>query len=142
MKEAVSGPDGRYELASPTIGWMSLKVECRPDYPEQWTYLQLSGDPSQDFEQDIEISRGCRVAGSVVKPDGTPAAGALVGRDPGELLTGVADHATTTDAEGNFSLDGVPARNGLRLFAIAEGFGLTRSDKSISSSVLWRSKSL
>jgi protocatechuate 3,4-dioxygenase beta subunit len=128
VKQAVAGPDGRYELPSPTTGWMSMKAECPPDYPEQWTYVQLSGDPSQDFERDIEISRGCKVSGAVVKPDGTPAAGARVGRDPGELLTGVPEHATTADAEGNFTLEAVPAWNGMRLFAVAEGFGLSRSD--------------
>jgi protocatechuate 3,4-dioxygenase beta subunit len=128
VKQAVSGPDGRYELPSPPTGGMSLKVEAPPDYPEQWSWVQISGDPSQDFERDIEISKGCKVSGVVTKPDGTPAAGALVGRDPGELVTGVLDHATTADAEGNFSLGSVPAWRGIRIYAVAEGFGLTKSD--------------
>ena len=128
VKQAVSGPDGRYEIPSPPMGGMSLKVQAPPDYPEQWAWVQLSGDPTQDFERDIEISKGCKVSGVVTKPDGSPAAGALVGRDPGELVTGVLDHATTADAEGNFALGSVPAWRGIRIYAIAEGFGLTKSD--------------
>jgi len=128
VKSAVAGPDGRYEIPSPPVGGMSLKVQAPPEYPEQWTWVQLSGDPSQDFERDIEISKGCKVSGVVTKPDGTPAAGARVGRDPGEIMTGVMDHATTADAEGAFVLEAVPAWRGMRIYALADGFGLSKSD--------------
>jgi hypothetical protein len=126
-KSAVSGEDGRYELLSPSVGGMSFKVGA-PGYPEQWTWLQLQGDPSQDFEKDIEIGKGAKVSGVVLKQDGTPAPGARVGRDPGALMTGVPEDTALADAEGRFTLEAVPAWRGIRLFAWLDGFALSRSD--------------
>ncbi len=127
MKTAVSGEDGRYEISSPSMGGISFKVSAK-EYPEQWTWLQLQGDATQDFERDIEISKGCKVSGVVVKPDGTPAAGARVGRDPGDLMTGVPEDTALADAEGKFTLDAVPAYRGMRLFAFSDGFALSKSE--------------
>jgi len=126
-KSAESGEDGKYEIPSPDQGGMSFKVSA-PEYPEQWTWVQLSGDPSADFERDMEIGKGGKVSGVVMKPDGSPAAGARVGRDPGELLTGVPEQTATADAEGAFTLEAVPAMRRGVLFAVADGFALTKSD--------------
>ncbi len=127
-KSAVSGEDGKYEIPSPSGQWgLSLRVSA-PGYPEQWQWLQIQGDPSQDVEKDIEIGKGGKVTGVVLRPDGSPAAGARVGRDPGDLMTGVPEDTATADAEGRFVLEAVPAMRGGRLFAVAEGFALSRSD--------------
>jgi protocatechuate 3,4-dioxygenase beta subunit len=126
-KNAVSKEDGTYEILSPEMGGMSLKVSAA-EYPEQWTWVQVQGDPTQDHERDLEIGKGGKVSGVVTKPDGSPAVGARVGRDPGALMTGVPEDTALTDAEGRFVLDAVPAWHGLRLFAWADGFALSRSD--------------
>lgn len=126
-KNAVSGEDGKFEILSPNMGWNWLKVSAK-EYPEQWSWFQIQGDATQDFDRDLEISKGAKVSGFVLKPDGTPAQGARVGREAGDLMTGVPEDTATTDAEGKFVLDAVPAYEGIRLFAIAEGFALTRSE--------------
>ncbi len=126
-KSAVSGEDGKFEILSPNVGGMSFKVSAQ-DYPEQWTWVQLQGDATQDFEKDIEIGKGGKVSGVVLKQDGTPAPGARVGRDPGALMTGVPEDTAVADAEGKFTLESVPAWRGLRLFAFLDGYALSRSD--------------
>jgi hypothetical protein len=128
-KTATSGEDGSYELPSPAAdGGMSLQVSA-PGYPEQWQWISLSGDPNGTFERDLKIGKGGKVTGSVRKGDGSPAAGAKVGTDPGELLSGVDERSTVADAEGRFVLENVPAGNGLRLSAVAPGSALSMSDR-------------
>ncbi|MHC4822223.1 MAG: carboxypeptidase regulatory-like domain-containing protein [Planctomycetota bacterium] len=97
-------------------------------YPEQWSWLQLGGDPDADVERDIEIGKGGKVKGSVKTPSGDPVVGARVGRDAGKLMTGVPEDSAVTDEEGNFELEAVPAMTRGRIFAVAEGFALTRSN--------------
>ena len=127
-KSAVSGEDGKFELPSPFGQWgLSLRVSAK-GYPEQWVWIQVQGDPTQDIEKDVEIGRGGKVTGVVLLPDGSPAAGARVGLDPGDLMTGVPEDVAVADAEGKFVLESVPAMRGGRLFALAEGFALSRSD--------------
>jgi 5-hydroxyisourate hydrolase-like protein (transthyretin family)/protocatechuate 3,4-dioxygenase beta subunit len=126
-KNAVSGEDGKFEIQSPAAGWNYYKISAK-EYPEQWSWFQSQGDPTQDFERDLEISKGAKVSGVVLKSDGTPAPGARVGREAGDLMTGVPEDTTVADAEGKFTLDAVPAYEGIRLFAFCEGYALSRSD--------------
>lgn len=127
QKEATSGEDGTYTLQGPSQGGLSLRVSAE-GYPEQWQWLQVTGDPDGETKQDIKIGKGGKVTGTVRGPDGEPVAGAMVGRDPGALMTGVPENTATTDAEGNWTLDAVPSMTNGRLYALADDFALTRSD--------------
>ncbi len=126
-RNVTSKEDGSYEIPSPPPGGLSLRAGAK-DYPTQWVWLQLSGDPDGTFDRDIRLGRGGKVSGVVRKPDGSPAEGARVGMDPSNLVTGVPEDTATTDAEGRFALEGVPGWRGARLFALADGFALTKSD--------------
>jgi protocatechuate 3,4-dioxygenase beta subunit len=127
QKEALSGEDGTYVLQGPSAGGLSLRVSAE-GYPEQWSWIQVIGDPDGETKQDIEIGKGGKVTGLVRNSDGEPVVGARVGRAPGELMTGVPENTATTDAEGRFTLDAVPSMNNGRLFAIADDYALSRSD--------------
>ncbi len=126
-KQAISGEDGAYEIQSPSQGGISFRVSA-PEYPEQWAWVQTGGDPGGEYKQDVKVGKGGKVSGLVKGTDGNPVAGARVGQDPGRLMTGVPEQTATTDAEGKFVLESVPSTGGGRLYAIAEGFALTRSD--------------
>lgn len=120
LPERVStADDGRFEWREPLTDREVQAVELRFRHPQfvarSVAAHSLHGQPVT--LGDVVLTRGGRVSGRVVDDRGEPVAGALV--QPGEIDAAfpwrefgdwaTSGPSTTTDAEGRFSLGGVPA---------------------------------
>ena len=111
---AVSGPGGFFTLVNlPRKGGISLDICCQGFLTESQTIGELTPEPL-----DIVLEPAVRIAGRVFDPTGAPVAGAqvrawLFGERPDEPVRLRAcrnlDTTATTDDEGRFVLEALPA---------------------------------
>jgi protocatechuate 3,4-dioxygenase beta subunit len=111
---AVSGPGGHFTLVRvPREGRISLDVCCQGFLTESTTIPELTPEPL-----DIVLEPAVRIAGRVFDPMGAPVAGAhvrawLSGERPEEPVRlrpcRDLDTTATTDDEGRFVLEALPA---------------------------------
>ncbi len=104
---AVTGADGRYEVARVPADWVTGEVTIsHSDFPDQ-VHGVPPGEPDEaPLRADFAMHTGYAVAGRVLLPDGTPAAETLVrlGVSRGFDASG----ACQADDHGRFRLDGLP----------------------------------
>jgi len=100
---AVTGADGRYEIARIPANWVTGEVMLsHTDFPDQ-VHGMLPGDADESpLQADFAMHTGYAVEGRVLLPDGTPAAGTLVrlGTERGFDASG----ACPVDDRGHFRL--------------------------------------
>lgn len=93
-RAAVSGPDGRFEIAEAPAGTVSLTVNAQGFIPVE-DFETVVPAPQ---ELTLRLRRGARLEGRVTTTAAAPVAGARVNAGAGSALT---------DAEGAYAVDGI-----------------------------------
>jgi len=101
--EALTGPDGRFELANVPAGTRNLTVTA-PGYGSRTrNNLLFAGSTLEEVTQDFRLDQGRCLRGRVLAPDMTPIAGAEVEATSYETAQ-VSRGKTLTDQDGNFEI--------------------------------------
>lgn len=131
---ARTGRDGRFAFQGVREGTYFLDARGEGHVPDEIRRVRVlasgTGGPV-----DLYVCAGGRVVGRVLRPDGAPAAGALVSlvHGPRVALTALRDGETRRldgqcDAEGAFEIAGVSPGPGYQLHTMGRGFALSHAD--------------
>lgn len=124
---ATTDANGEYTLAGIEPGERSFRAAH-----ESWPLLVKEANVSgRELRLDLQFPRGTDVTGSVVREGGAPVAGAMVSAST--ALQEGTSKAATTDANGNFRIEGLtPGR--YNFFVRAEGISESLRDVDIATS--------
>jgi protocatechuate 3,4-dioxygenase beta subunit len=103
---ATSDDDGHFELRDAPTGKLSLSALAAGFLPTIQPVELASGQSRDDLR--VVLHRGSTVAGRVLGPDGTPAAGAEVSLTTQGRFAGPSGTSTRADGDGAYVLDAVP----------------------------------
>ncbi|HZF12331.1 MAG TPA: carboxypeptidase regulatory-like domain-containing protein [Thermoanaerobaculia bacterium] len=100
--------DGHFELRDTAAGKVTLTAAAAGFLPATLPLQVVTGQSQDDLR--VVLHRGSTVAGRVLGPDGTPAAGAAVSllARGGGLFAGPSGSRARTDGDGGYLLDAVP----------------------------------
>jgi protocatechuate 3,4-dioxygenase beta subunit len=104
---ATADDDGHFELRDAPTGKLTVSVRAAGFLPASLPVEIAPGQSRDDLR--VVLRRGSTVAGRVLGPDGTPAAGAEVSLAAhGRSFVSSSGVSTRTDGDGAYTLDAVP----------------------------------
>lgn len=107
-REAATDADGRFELRGLGIrSWLAVEA---PGFASRGVPVEKTGPPDDPAVVDVTLEVGARIAGRVVRGDGSPRVRVLVKATKRELAwIPIELPSALTDEQGRFVLEHVPA---------------------------------